>query len=105
MADPFSIGLGIAALVGAGASAYSAKEQHDAAKDAEKKQQEALLKQEQEALKKGPEATAINEEDASIEEARKRLLRRGFLGTVKTGMTGLGTDAATASTGLKGTLG
>jgi len=98
-------GLAVASLIGAGISGYSAYEQHEQAKVAERKQEEALAKQESEALKKGPEATAISEEDTSIEEARKRLLRRGFLGTINTGMTGLGTQAQTAGTGLKGTLG
>ena len=95
----------VSALAGAGASAYSAHEQQKQAKRAEEKQAEALRQQEEEALKKGPEATAINEEDTSIEEARKRLLRRGFLGTINTSMTGLGTQAQTSGTGLKGTLG
>ena len=98
-------GLAVASLIGAGISGYSAYEQHEQAKDAERQQKEALRKQEEEARKKGPEAVAIDEEDASLAEARKRLLRKGFLGTVQTGMTGLGTQAATSSTGLKGTLG
>ena len=103
--DPLSASLVVASLAGAGASVYSAKSQSDQAKKAEQEQAKALKLQEEEALKKGPEATAINEEDTSIEEARKRLLRRGFLGTINTGMTGLGTQAQTAGTGLKGTLG
>lgn len=94
-----------ASAAGAGVSAYSAYEQNKQAKRAEAAQAEALRKQEEEALKKGPEAQAINEEDESVSEARRRLLRRGFYGTLRTGMTGLGTEAATASTGLKGTLG
>lgn len=98
-------GLAVASLIGAGISGYSAYEQHEQAEDAERQQKEALRKQEEEARKKGPEAVAIDEEDASLAEARKRLLRKGFLGTVQTGMTGLGTQAATSSTGLKGTLG
>lgn len=95
----------VSAAVGAGTSVYSAHEQNKQAKRAERAQAEALRKQEEEALKKGPEAQAINEEDESVSEARRRLLRRGFYGTLRTGMTGLGTEAATASTGLKGTLG
>lgn len=98
-------GAAIGAIASAIVSGYSAVEQHQQAKKAEKQQQEALRKQEEEALKKGPEATAINEEDMDIAEARKRLMRRGFLGTINTSMTGLGTDATTAGTGLKGTLG
>lgn len=98
-------GLAVASLIGAGISGYSAYEQHEQEKEAERKQEEALRKQEEEARKKGPEATAINEEDSDIASARKRLLRRGFLGTLNTGMTGLGTPAQTAGTGLKGTLG
>lgn len=105
MADPLTAGLVVASLVATGASTYSSVEQNKQAKEAERKQEQALAKQEEEALKKGPEATTINEEDTSIEEARKRLLRRGFLGTINTGMTGLGTIAQTAGTGLKGTLG
>lgn len=105
MADPITATLAVAALVGAGASTYSAVEQNKQAKEAERKQEEALRKQEEEARKKGPEAVAINAEDTSIEDARKRLLRRGFLGTINTGMTGLGTQAQTSGTGLKGTLG
>lgn len=104
MADPFTW-MAIASVAAAGTSAYSAYEQHEQAKKAEKQQQEALRKQEEEALKKGPEAVAVNEEDESIAEARKRLMRRGFLGTLQTGMTGLGTTAQTAGTGLKNTLG
>jgi len=98
-------GLAVASLIGAGISGYSAYEQHEQAKVAERQQKEALRLQEEEARKKGPEATAINEEDTDIANARKRLLRRGFLGTINTGMTGLGTQAQTAETGLKGTLG
>lgn len=98
-------GLAIASIIGAGISGYSAYEQHEQAKAAERQQREALRLQEEEARKKGPEATAINEEDEDIKNARKRLLRRGFLGTINTGMTGLGTQAQTAETGLKGTLG
>jgi len=98
-------GLAIGSLISAAVGGYSAYEQHEQAKKAEQQQEEALRKQEEEARKKGPEAVAVNEEDTSIEEARKKLLRRGFLGTLQTGMTGLGTSAATASTGLKGTLG
>jgi hypothetical protein len=99
-------GMAIGAIASALVSGYSAYEQHEQAKDAERAQKEALKQQEEEARKKGPEATAVNEEDASIAEARKRLLRRGFLGTLQAGgMTGLGTAAQTASTGLKGTLG
>lgn len=105
MGDPITTGLLITAIAGAGTSAYSAHEQNKQAKKAERAQEEALRKQEEEALKKGPEATAINEEDTSIEAARKRLLRSGFLGTLRTGETGLGTAADTAGTGLKGTLG
>lgn len=93
------------AVASAGVSAYSAYEQNKQAKEAERKQEEALRLQEEEARKKGPEATAINEEDSDIASARKRLLRRGFLGTLNTGMTGIGTQAQTAGTGLKGTLG
>ena len=105
MADPFTAAIAIGSIISAGATAYSAKAQSDQAKKAEREQAKALKLQEEEALKKGPEATAINEEDANIAEARKRLLRRGFYGTLKTGMTGLGTSAQTAGTGLKGTLG
>lgn len=106
MSDPISgTILAISALASAGTQAYAAHEQRKEARRAERKQEEALRKQEEEALKKGPEATAINEEDTSIEDARKRLLRRGFLGTLRTGETGLGTAADTAGTGLKGTLG
>lgn len=95
----------VSAAVGAGTAVYSAHEQDKQARKAERAQAEALRKQEEEALKRGPEAQAINEEDESVSEARRRLLRRGFYGTLRTGMTGLGTEAATASTGLKGTLG
>ena len=98
-------GLAVASLISAAVGGYSAYEQHEQAKSAERAQKEDLRKQEEEARKKGPEAVAIDEEDASLAEARKRLLRKGFLGTVQTGMTGLGTQAATSSTGLKGTLG
>lgn len=105
MGDPVSTALLVTAIAGAGTSAYSAHEQRKQAREAERAQKEAIRKQEEEALKKGPEATAINEEDTSIEDARKRLLRRGFLGTLRTGETGLGTAADTAGTGLKGTLG
>ena len=98
-------GLAIGALASAAISGYSAYQQHEQAKDAERQQKEALRLQEEEARKKGPEATAINEEDSDIASARKRLLRRGFLGTLNTGMTGIGTQAQTAGTGLKGTLG
>lgn len=106
MGDPISgTIMAIAALASAGTTVYSAHEQRKDARRAERAQKEAIRKQEEEALKKGPEATAINEEDTSIEDARKRLLRRGFLGTLRTGETGLGTVADTAGTGLKGTLG
>ena len=105
MGDPITTGLLVTAIASAGTQAYSAHEQKKEARKAERKQEESLRKQEEEALKKGPEATAINEEDTSIEDARKRLLRRGFLGTLRTGETGLGTVADTAGTGLKGTLG
>lgn len=98
-------GMAIATIASAAVSAYSAYEQHEQAKDAEREQKKALRMQEEEARKKGPEATAVNEEDQDIANARKRLLRRGFLGTLNTGMTGLGTQAETAGTGLKGTLG
>ena len=98
-------GMAIAGIASALVSGYSAYQQHEQAKDAERQQKAALAAQEAEALKKGPEATAVDEEDTGIAEARKRLLRRGFLGTLNTGMTGLGTQAQTAGTGLKGTLG
>lgn len=105
MADPVSWAVIGSAIIGAGTSVYSAHEQDKQARKAERAQAEALRKQEEEALKKGPEAVAVNEEDQSIADARRRLLRRGFLGTINTGMTGLGTAAETAGTGLKGTLG
>jgi len=104
MADPMTW-IAIASAASAATGAYSASEQSKQAKKAEQAQKTAIRKQEEEALRKGPEAQVINEEDTSIEEARKRLLRRGFLGTLQTGMTGIGTTAETASTGLKGTLG
>ena len=104
MADPVTW-IAVASLASAGVSAYSAVEQNKQAKKAAREQEEALKKQEEEALKKGPQATVMNEEDASIEAARKRLLQRGFLSTLRTGETGLGTTAETAGTGLKGTLG
>ena len=95
----------IASLVTAAVSTYSAVESHNEANKQEKKQKEALIMQEEEALKKGPEAVSVSEEDADVAEARKRLLRKGFLSTLKTGETGLGSAAATSSSGLKGTLG
>lgn len=105
MADPVSWAVLASAVIGAGSSAYSAHKQSQQMKKAEREQEKALRLQEEEALKKGPQATALNEEDTDIEDARKRLLRRGFYGTLNTGMTGLGTQAETAGTGLKGTLG
>lgn len=108
MGDPVTASLAVMAITGAasaGATAYSAHEQRKEARRAERAQEKALKAQEEEARKRGPEATVINEEDTSIEDARKRLLRRGFLGTLRTGETGLGTAADTAGTGLKGTLG
>ena len=104
MADPMTW-IAIASIAGAGTSIYSAAEQDKQAEKQEKAQKEALRKQEEEARKKGPEAVALSEEDAQMEEARKRLMRRGLMGTLKTGSTGLGTVASTADTGLKGTLG
>ena len=104
MADPVTW-VAIASVASAATGAYSAVEQNKQAKKAARQQEEALKKQEEEALKKGPQATTMNEEDSSIEAARKRLLQRGFLSTLKTGETGLGTAAETAGTGLKGTLG
>ena len=104
MADPMTW-IAIASIAGAGASTYSAYEGKKEAEKQEKAQKEALRKQEEEAAKKGPEAVALSEEDAQMEEARKRLIRRGLMGTLKTGSTGLGTVASTADTGLKGTLG
>lgn len=98
-------GMAIGAIASALVSGYSAYEQHEQAKYAERQQKEALRRQEELAFQRGPEATAVNEEDQDIANARKRLLRRGFLGTLNTGMTGLGTQAETAGTGLKGTLG
>lgn len=98
-------GLAIASILSAGVGAASAVEQHQQAKKQERAQKEALRKQEEEALKKGPEATAVSEEYTDVAEARKRLLRKGFLSTLKTGEAGLGTAATTSGTGLKGTLG
>ena len=86
-------GLLVSSLLSAGTAAYAAHEQSKQARRAAEAQAEAIRKQEEEARKKGPEATMINEEDTSIEAARKRLLRRGFLGTLRTGETGLGTAA------------
>ena len=102
--DPMSW-MAVASLVSAGASTYSSVEANKSAKKQQREQEKALKLQEEEALKKGPEATAISEEDTDVAEARKRLLRKGFLSTLKTGETGLGTSAATGGTGLKGTLG
>lgn len=96
---------GIASIISAAVSTYSAVDAHNEANKQEKKQKEALRKQEEEALKKGPEAVSVSEEDSDVAEARKRLLRKGFLSTLKTGETGLGGTAATSSAGLKGTLG
>lgn len=104
MADPM-MWIAIASIAGAGASTYSAVEGKKEAKRQAKSQAETLRKKEEEAKKKGPEATSLSEEDAQMEEARKRLMRRGLMGTMKTGSTGLGTVASTADTGLKGTLG
>ena len=98
-------GLAIGSIIAAAAETYSAVEQNQQAKKQERAQKEALRKQEEEALKKGTEATAINAEDSDMEEARKRLLRRGFLGSLKTGETGLGTPAPTAGVGLRSSLG
>ena len=105
MGDPLSIGLAVASIIGAGATTYSSVEANKSAKEQQRAQEKALKLQEEEALKKGPEATAISEEDTDVAEARKRLLRKGFLATLKTGESGLGTAAATGGTGLKGTLG
>lgn len=105
MGDPFSIGLAVSSIIGAGASTYSSIEANKRAKEQQRAQEKALRLQEEEALKKGPEATAVSEEDAEVAEARKRLLRKGFLSTLKTGESGLGTSATTGGTGLKGTLG
>ena len=102
--DPMSW-MAVASLVSAGASTYSSVEANKSAKKQQRAQEKALKLQEEEALKKGPEATAVSEEDTDVAEARKRLLRKGFLDTLKTGETGLGTAAATGGTGLKGTLG
>ena len=102
--DPMSW-MAVASLVSAGASTYSSVEANQSAKKQQREQEKALKLQEEEALKKGPEATAISEEDTDVAEARKRLLRKGFLATLKTGEAGLGTAAATGGTGLKGTLG
>lgn len=98
-------GLAIASIISAGVGAASAVDQHQQAKKQERAQKEALRKQEEEALKKGSEATAVNAEDSDMEEARKRLLRKGFLGSLKTSETGLGTPAPTAGVGLKSSLG
>lgn len=98
-------GLAIGSIIAAAAETYSAADQHQQAKKQERAQKEALRKQEEEALKKGSEATAVNAEDSDMEEARKRLLRKGFLGSLKTGETGLGTPAPTAGVGLKSSLG
>lgn len=98
-------GLAIASIISAGVGAASAVEQHQQAKKQERSQKEALRKQEEEALKKGTEATAVNAEDSDMEEARKRLLRKGFLSSLKTSETGLGTPAPTAGVGLKSSLG
>ena len=102
--DPMSW-MAVASLVSAGASTYSSVEANKSAKKQQREQEKALNLQEEEALKKGPEATAVSEEDTDVAEARKRLLRKGFLSTLKTGEAGLGTAAATGGTGLKGTLG
>lgn len=104
MGDPM-MWIAISSLVGAGASTYSSVEGKKEAKRQAKTQEEALRKKEEESTKKGPEAVALSEEDAQMEEARKRLMRRGLASTLKTGATGLGTVASTADTGLKGTLG
>ena len=98
-------GMAIGSIISAVAETYSAVDQHQQAKKQERAQKEALRKQEEEALKKGSEATAVNAEDSDMEEARKRLLRKGFLGSLKTGETGLGTPAPTAGVGLKSSLG
>ena len=102
--DPMSW-MAVASLVSAGASTYSSVEANKSAKKQQREQEKALKLQEEEASKKGPEATAVSEEDTDVAEARKRLLRKGFLSTLKTGEAGLGTAAATGGTGLKGTLG
>lgn len=102
--DPMSW-MAVASLVSAGASTYSSVEANKSAKEQKRAQEKAIKLQEEEALKKGPEATAISEEDTDVAEARKRLLRKGFLSTLKTGETGIGTSATTGGTGLKGTLG
>lgn len=102
--DPMSW-MAVASLVSAGASTYSSVEANKSAKEQQRAQGKALKLQEEESLKKGPEATAVSEEDTDVAEARKRLLRKGFLSTLKTGEAGLGTAAATGGTGLKGTLG
>ena len=96
---------GLVTVASAATGAVSSVQAHDAAKKQERAQKEALRKQEEEALKKGSEATAVNAEDSDMEEARKRLLRKGFLGSLKTGETGLGTPAPTAGVGLKSSLG
>lgn len=98
-------GLAIGSIIAAAAETYSAVDQHQQAKRTEQAQKEALRKQEEESLKKGSEATAVNAEDSDMEEARKRLLRKGFLGSLKTSETGLGTPAPTAGVGLKSSLG
>lgn len=102
--DPMSW-MAVASLVSAGATTYSSVEANKSAKEHKRAQEKALKLQEEEDLKKGPEAIAVSEEDTDVAEARKRLLRKGFLATLKTGETGLGTAAATGGTGLKGTLG
>lgn len=98
-------GMAIASLISSGISAYSAYEQHESSKDAQRRQDQSIRQAEEEALKQGPQATTLSEEDNSFEKARLNLLRRGFYGNVKNSLSGLGSSASTASTGLKGTLG
>lgn len=98
-------GMAIGSILSAAVGAYSAYEQDKSADKAAKQQEEALRKAEEEALKEGPKATTLSEEDSGFEEARKNLLRRGFYGTIRNSMTGLGGTATTGGTGLKGTLG
>lgn len=101
MCDPVSASVG---LIAAGVSAWGAKEQSDATKQATRAQERAWQKQQEDLKKQGVAAIKIDE-SSQFNTANDRLkrLRGGMWANIKAG--NLMTRANTAETGLKATLG
>ena len=72
-----------AAIISALAATAGTVVNYEQGKAQEKAQDKAIAAEKETALLSGPTATAVTQEDTSIEQLRKRLVRSGFYNNIK----------------------